>query len=88
MAKPNPATKQHVSPPADMDQDEQEQLSIMYACLKTIWHYFGGLDSCFHPIHDPRNPDLTTYSVGTSLLDGRYYLARQRCVRYNGITVY
>ena len=63
MAKPGPATERHVLAPAHMDQDEQEQLSIIRACLKTIWHYFGGLTSLFHPVHDPRDPDLVTYPL-------------------------
>jgi hypothetical protein len=41
MAKPNLATEPHVCAPAEMDPDEREQLSILRACLKTIWHYFG-----------------------------------------------
>jgi hypothetical protein len=63
MAKPSPAAEQRVCAPADMDQDEQEQLSIIYACLKTIRHYFGDVGECFHPVHDPRNPDLITYPL-------------------------
>jgi hypothetical protein len=63
MAKPNPATEQRVSAPTEMDQDEQEQLSIICACLKTTWHYFGDLERCFQAVHDPRNPDLITYPL-------------------------
>lgn len=63
MAKPSPATERHVLAPAHMDQDEQEQLSIIRACLKTIWHYFGGLAKLFHPVHDPREPGLITYPL-------------------------
>jgi hypothetical protein len=57
------ATEQHIPALADMDQDEQEQLSILRACLKTIWHYFGGLTKLFCPVYDPRNPDLITYPL-------------------------
>jgi len=63
MAKPNPATEQHGSAPADLDQDERKQLSILRASLKTTRHFFGGFADLFHPVHDPRNLDLITYSL-------------------------
>jgi len=46
-----------------MDPDEQEQLSIIGACLKTVWHFFGGFARLFGPVRDPRNPDLITYPL-------------------------
>jgi hypothetical protein len=49
--------------PAHMDPDEQEQLSIIGACLKTVWHFFGGFARLFGPVRDPRNPDLITYPL-------------------------
>jgi hypothetical protein len=70
MAKPNPVTEQHIPAPADMDPDEQEQLAIIRACLKTIWHYFGDLGSFFHPIHDPRKPELITYPLAAMCFAG------------------
>ena len=61
MVKPNPTTEQQALAPAHMDPDEQEQLSILRACLKTVRHFFGGFAGLFRPVHDPRNPELITY---------------------------
>jgi ferredoxin len=63
MAKPNSETNQYVLVSADMDQDEQKQLSIIRASLKTTRHFFGGFGDLFHPVHDPRNPDFITYPL-------------------------
>jgi len=49
--------------PAHMDPDEQEQLSIIGACLKTVWHFFGGFARLFCPVRDPRHPDFITYPL-------------------------
>jgi hypothetical protein len=70
MAEANPTTEQHVPTPTDLDQDEQEQLAIIRACLKTIWHYFGDLGSFFDPVHDPRNPVLITYPLAAMCFAG------------------
>jgi hypothetical protein len=64
MAKPSTAAKQYALVSADMDQDEQKQLSIIYASLKSTRHYFGEFADLFHAVHDPRNPDLITYPMG------------------------
>jgi hypothetical protein len=64
------ATEQHIPALTDMDQDEQEQLSILRAYLKTIWHYFGGLTRLFCPVYDPRNPDLITYPLAAMCFAG------------------
>ena len=63
MAKPNPATEQHVLVSADIDQDERKQFSIIRASLKTTWHFFGDFGDLFRPVHDPRNLDLITYPL-------------------------
>jgi hypothetical protein len=63
MAKPSPATDQHILVAADMDQDEQKQLSIIRASLKTTRHFFGDFADLFHPVHDPRNLDFITYPL-------------------------
>jgi len=63
MAKPNPATEQHIPAPVDMDQDEQKQLSIINASLKTTHHFFGDFATLFHLVHDPRNLDFITYPL-------------------------
>lgn len=63
MALPSPAANQQVLVPAEMDQDEQEQLSILTAHLKTTWHYFGGSAGLFGRVHDPRNLALITYTL-------------------------
>jgi hypothetical protein len=46
-----------------MDPDEQAQLSILRACLKTAWHFFDGFAGLFGSVHDPRNPNLITYPL-------------------------
>ena len=53
MAKPSAAEKQYALVSADTDPDEQEQLSILYASLKSTQHYFGEFANLFHPVHDP-----------------------------------
>ena len=63
MLKPSPATNQQVLAAVDMDQDEQKQLSIIRATLKTTWHFFGDFEDLFERVHDPRNPDFITYPV-------------------------
>ena len=63
MANPIPAANQQALVSADMDQDQQAQLSIIRANLKTTWHFFGDFGALFHPVHDPRNPDLITYPL-------------------------
>lgn len=63
MAKPSPAANRHVLASADMDQDEQKQLSIIRVSLKTARHFFGDFVDLFHPVHDPRNLDLITYPL-------------------------
>jgi len=63
MAKPSEAAKQNALVSADMDQDEQKQLSIIYASLKSTRHYFGEFADLFHPVHDPRNPEFITYPL-------------------------
>jgi hypothetical protein len=44
-----------------LDQDEQDQLAIIEACLTTIYHFFGGPDELFRSVQDPRVPELITY---------------------------
>jgi hypothetical protein len=63
MAKPSPAANRHVLASADMDQDEQKQLSIIRVSLKTARHFFGDFVDLFHPVHDPRDLDLITYPL-------------------------
>jgi len=63
MALPSPAANQQVLVPAEMDQDEQEQLSILRAHMKTAWHYFGDFAGLFDRVHDPRNLALITYTL-------------------------
>jgi hypothetical protein len=63
MAKPNPTTEQQALAPAHMDPDEQEQLSILGTCLKTVRHFFGGFARLFRPVYDPRCPELITYPL-------------------------
>ena len=63
MAKPSPATNQHILAAANMGQDERKQLSITRASLKTTRHFFGDFGELFHPVHDPRNLDLITYPL-------------------------
>ena len=63
MVQPSPAANQQVLVPAEMDQDEQEQLSILRAHLKTTWHYFGDFAGLFDRVHDPRNLALITYTL-------------------------
>jgi hypothetical protein len=63
MAQPSPVANQQVPVPAEMDQDEQEQVSILRAHLKTIWHYFGGFAGLFGLVSDPRNLALITYPL-------------------------
>jgi hypothetical protein len=46
-----------------MDQDEQKQLSIINASLKTTHHFFGDFATLFHLVHDPRNLDFITYPL-------------------------
>jgi len=46
-----------------LDQDEQEQLSILDALLKTVHHFFGDWADLFGPVRDPRDPDLITYPL-------------------------
>jgi len=62
-----PPSEQIRKPPvlasAHMDPDEQAQLSILRACLKTAWHFFDGFAGLFGPVHDPRNPNLITYPL-------------------------
>jgi hypothetical protein len=63
MVKPSPAANQHILVSADMDPDEQKQLSIICASLKTAWHFFGDFADLFHSVHDPRNLGLITYPL-------------------------
>ena len=63
MVKPSPATNQQLLVAAEMDQDEQKQLSIIRASLKTIRHFFGDFADLFHLVHDPRNLDFITYPL-------------------------
>jgi len=63
MAKPSAAAKQYAHVSADMDQDEQKQLSIIYASLKSTRHYFGEFADLFHSVHDPRHPEFITYPL-------------------------
>ena len=44
-----------------LDQDEQDQLAIIDACLTTIYHFFGGPSELFRAVQDPRIPELVTY---------------------------
>lgn len=44
-----------------LDQDEQDQLAIVEACLATIYHFFGGPGELFRAVRDPRVPELITY---------------------------
>ena len=86
MAKPSPATNQYVLVAADMDQDEQKQLSIIYASLKTTWHFFGDFGDLFHPVHDPRHPDFITYPLAalgfTGVLMFQCRLGARRQINY------
>ena len=63
MVKQSPAANQHILVSEDMDPDEQKQLSIIRASLKTAWHFFGDFADFFHSVHDPRNLDLITYPL-------------------------
>lgn len=63
MANPGAMTEQQVFASTDMDPDEQQQLSVIGACLKTVRHFFGGFARLFCTIHDPRDPELITYPL-------------------------
>jgi hypothetical protein len=63
MAKPDPTTERQSLAPGHSDPDEQEQLSIVRTCLKTVGHFFDGFARLFAPIHDPRHPDFITYPL-------------------------
>jgi hypothetical protein len=63
MAKPSAAAEQYALVSADMDQDEQKQLSIIYASLKSTRHYFGEFADLFDSVHDPRNLEFITYPL-------------------------
>jgi len=46
-----------------LDQDEQEQFSIIKAFLNTVHHFFGDFTELFEPVQDPRVPELITYPL-------------------------
>ncbi len=46
-----------------LDQDEQEQFSIIKAFLNTVHHFFGDFAELFEPVQDPRVPELITYPL-------------------------
>jgi hypothetical protein len=63
MGKSELAKAQQASVFDGLDQDEQEQLSIIKASLQTIQHYFGRMAKLFGAVHDPRVPYLITYPL-------------------------
>jgi len=49
--------------PVDVfDRDELDQLAITEAVVVTLYHFFGGPAKLFGSVHDPRIPELITYS--------------------------
>lgn len=49
--------------PVDVfDRDELDQFAIMEAVVVTLYHFFGGPAKLFGSVHDPRIPELITYS--------------------------
>jgi hypothetical protein len=63
MALPNPEPEQQIPVSAEMDSDEQKQLSIIRASLKTSQHFFGDFENLFQPVHDPRHLGRITYPL-------------------------
>lgn len=51
------------APDPKLDQDEQEQLSLLNAFLATAQHFFGGFAKLFRSVTDPRCPQLITYPL-------------------------
>lgn len=45
------------------DSDEQEQFLLLRSLLSTVKHFFGGVNSMFDNIMDPRNPEKIVYSI-------------------------
>ncbi len=56
------------SPLADPDIQQQEALLSIF--LMTVQHFFGGLNSLFHPVSDPRDPLHIIYPLPALLTAG------------------
>jgi hypothetical protein len=54
--------------PADADTDQQQ--ALLQALLVTVQHFFGGFPRLFQSVHDPRRPELITYSLPHVLATG------------------
>lgn len=73
---------------SDIDQtkESQEQKSLLKAFASTVYHFFGGWQSIFGNITDPRNPDLSTYTpvelMFTGVLMFLFRLEARRQINY------
>jgi len=53
-----------------VDSDIQQQEALLSIFLVTVQHFFGGLNSLFHPVSDPRDPLHIIYPLPALLTAG------------------
>ena len=64
----SPTSDQLAEALADTDTDQQQ--GLLQALLVTVQHFFGGFPRLFQSVHDPRRPELITYSLPHVLATG------------------
>jgi hypothetical protein len=57
-------------PNQGLEEEQQEQYSILNTFLTTIHHFFGDFGALFQSVNDPRHPELIIYPLESLTLAG------------------
>jgi len=74
---PPPSSSEPQVQNAHLDDEDLEQLHLFEIVLKTIQHFFGGLDKLFDGVNDPREPRKIGYPLESLFAVGMLF-ARSR----------